>query len=72
MVYPLVPLFLTDVLGTTKTVVGIIEGIAESTASILKVFAGWLSDILGRRKLLMGIGYGVSVLSRPIIAGAAS
>jgi MFS family permease len=72
MIYPLVPLFLTEVLGTTKTAVGIIEGVAESTASILKVFSGWLSDFLGRRKLLMGIGYGVSVLSRPIIAGAAS
>jgi MFS family permease len=72
MVYPLVPLFLTDVLNTTRTAVGIIEGVAESTASILKVFSGWLSDVLGRRKLLMSIGYGVSVISRPIIAGAGS
>ncbi len=72
MIYPLVPLFLTSVLGTTKTTVGVIEGIAESTASILKVFSGWLSDRLGKRKLLMGLGYGISVTSRPIIAGAAS
>lgn len=72
MVYPLVPLFLTDVLGATKTAVGIIEGIAESTASLLKVVSGWLSDRLGRRKLFMGIGYGISVISRPVIAGAAS
>ena len=70
MVYPLVPLFLTNVLGATRTTVGIIEGIAEATASILKVFSGWLSDRLGRRKLLMGIGYGVSAVSRPVIANA--
>jgi len=44
MVYPLVPLFLTNVIGASKTSVGIIEGIAESTASLLKVFSGWLSD----------------------------
>lgn len=70
MVYPLVPLFLTSVLGATRTTVGLIEGIAEATASILKVFSGWLSDRLGKRKLLMGIGYGVSALSRPVIANA--
>jgi len=71
MVYPLVPLFLTGVLGTTKTTVGIIEGIAESTASILKVLSGWLSDILGKRKLLMAVGYGTSAASRPILYSAA-
>ncbi len=72
MVYPLVPLFLTSVLGASKTAVGLIEGIAEATASILKVFSGWLSDRLGKRKALMGAGYGISVLSRPIIANAAT
>ncbi len=72
MIYPLLPLFLTDVLGSTKLVVGIIEGIAESTASIIKVFSGYLSDRFGRKKLLMGIGYGISTLSRPVIAGALS
>ncbi len=72
MVYPLVPLFLTGVLGTTKTTVGVIEGIAESTASILKVFSGWISDRLGRRKSLMILGYGVSAISRPIIAAAST
>src|SRR3972149_7102023 len=72
MVYPLVPLFLTNVIGATKTTVGIIEGIAESTASLLKVFSGWLSDALGKRKLLMGIGYGISMLSRPALYAASS
>ncbi|MBI5237714.1 MAG: MFS transporter [Deltaproteobacteria bacterium] len=71
MVYPLVPLFLVNILGVSKTTVGIIEGIAEATASVLKVFSGWLSDKLGKRKLLMTIGYGISALSRPVIAGAA-
>ena len=66
MIYPILPIFLTTVLGASKSTIGIIEGIAESTASILKIFSGWLSYRLGKRKLLMGIGYGVSVLSRPI------
>lgn len=70
MIYPLMPLFLTNVLGATKTTVGVIEGIAEATASMLKVFSGYLSDRLGKRKLLMAVGYGVSVASRPIIAAA--
>jgi MFS family permease len=72
MVYPLVPIFLTGVLGATKTTVGVIEGVAEATASLLKVFSGWLSDRLGRRKLLMAAGYGISVVSRPVMAGASS
>ena len=70
MVYPLVPLFLSSVLGVQKSVIGLIEGIAESTASLLKVFSGWLSDRLGRRKWLMAIGYGISTLSRPLVATA--
>jgi MFS family permease len=70
MIYPLVPLFLANVLGVNKSLIGLIEGIAESTASILKVFSGWLSDRLGRRKGLMIAGYSISALSRPIIATA--
>lgn len=72
MIYPLLPLFLTGVLGTTKTTVGVIEGIAEATASLLKVFSGYLSDRFGKKKLLMGLGYGISVVSRPVIAGAST
>lgn len=68
MVYPLVPLFLADILGVDKAIIGLIEGIAESTASILKVFSGWLSDRIGSRKWLMAAGYALAVLSRPIIA----
>ncbi len=70
MIYPLVPLFLANVLGVNKSLIGLIEGIAESTASLLKVFSGWFSDRIGRRKYLMVLGYGVSVLARPIMASA--
>jgi len=70
MIYPLVPIFLASVLGVNKSLIGLIEGIAESTASILKVFSGWLSDRLGNRKYLMLTGYSISTLSRPLIAGA--
>lgn len=71
MIYPLVPLFLSNVLGVNKAVIGLIEGIAEATASLLKVFSGWFSDRIGNRKWLMALGYGISTLSRPLIAGAA-
>jgi MFS family permease len=68
MIYPLVPIFLSSVLGVNKSVIGLIEGIAESTASLLKVFSGWLSDKMGKRKILMVAGYGISAFSRPVIA----
>ena len=68
MVYSIVPIFLSSVLGVNKSLIGVIEGIAETTASLLKMFAGWLSDRLGRRKVLMVFGYGISTLSRPLLA----
>lgn len=68
MIYPLVPLFLANVLGTSKSLIGLIEGIAESTASLLRVFSGWFSDRTGNRKWLMTAGYSISTLSRPIVA----
>jgi len=71
MIYPLVPLFLSTTLGVNKSVIGLIEGIAESTASLLRVFSGWFSDRVGDRKWLMAAGYGISTLSRPLIALAA-
>ncbi|MGQ9569568.1 MAG: MFS transporter, partial [Thermodesulfovibrionales bacterium] len=71
MIYPLVPLFLSNVLGVNKSVIGLIEGFAESTASILKTFSGWLSDRIGNRKWLMVVGYGISTFSRPLVAIAA-
>ncbi len=71
MIYPLVPLFLSEVLGANKSIIGLIEGIAESTASLLRVFSGWLSDRIGSRKWLMAAGYCTATLSRPLIALAA-
>ena len=68
MIYPLLPLFLSGVLGVNKSLIGLIEGIAESTASLFKVFSGWLSDRIGQRKSLMLAGYAISTLSRPVIA----
>ncbi|MCL5735704.1 MAG: MFS transporter [Actinobacteria bacterium] len=68
MLYSLVPIFLSSVLGVNKSLIGVIEGIAESTASLLKMFAGWLSDKLGKRKGLMVFGYAISTLSRPLLA----
>jgi len=68
MIYPLVPLFLTGPLGAPATVVGLIEGLAESAASILKVPSGWLSDRLGRRRPLVFLGYSLSALGKPLLA----
>jgi len=68
MIYPLLPLFLANMLGVNKSLIGLIEGIAEATASLLKVFSGWLSDRIGQRKSLMLAGYAISTLSRPVIA----
>jgi MFS family permease len=68
MIYPILPVFLSDVLGSSKLFIGLIEGIAESTASILKIFSGWLSDKLGKRKFLVSLGYGLSSLGKPILS----
>jgi MFS family permease len=68
MIYPLIPLFLANVLGVNKSMIGLIEGIAESTASLLKTFSGWLSDRIRQRKNLMIAGYAISTLSRPLLS----
>lgn len=70
MIYPLIPLFLTKTLGASYLTVGIIEGIAESTASLMKVFSGWLSDKLKQRKSLTVVGYGLSMFAKPLLAVA--
>lgn len=66
MIHALLPVYLVTVLGTSALVVGVIEGIAEATASITKVFSGALSDRLGRRKQLAAIGYGLAAVTKPI------
>ncbi len=68
MIVPVLPLFLTVTLRAPVAAVGLIEGVAESTASILRVFAGWLSDRAGRRKPLVVAGYALSNLTKPLLA----
>ena len=65
MVINILPLFLSNVLGVKTNVIGLIEGVAEATASLLKVFSGWLSDKLRARKWLAVTGYGLSALVKP-------
>ena len=66
MIHSLLPVFLVGTLGASVALVGVIEGAAEATASITKIFSGWLSDRLGKRKLLAVLGYGLGALSKPI------
>jgi len=68
MIYPIIPIFLTSVLGAPMAVIGLIEGAAESTASLLKVGSGWISDTIGKRKPLAVFGYTFSTLSKIILA----
>jgi MFS family permease len=68
MIYPLIPLFLVNVLGATFIDVGFIEGVAESTASILKIVSGYLSDRFGKRKSLVYSGYAVAAIAKPLLA----
>lgn len=72
MIHSVLPLFLVSALGVNVLTVGLIEGIAEATASILKVFSGALSDYLGHRKGLAVFGYGLSTLVKPLFAIATS
>ena len=72
MVINLLPLFLSSVLGVKTNIIGIIEGVAEMTASLLKVFSGWFSDQLRARKWLAVAGYGLSALAKPFFYVAAS
>ncbi|MBU1153735.1 MFS transporter [bacterium] len=72
MIYPLVPIFLTSVLGVPVAIVGLIEGIAESTASILKAISGWLSDKLQKRKPFVIAGYSFSAISKILLSLAYS
>ena len=70
MVYPLVPLFLTSTLGAPLAAVGLIEGVAESAASLFKTAGGWLSDRLRVRRPLVIAGYALSAVSKPLMAAA--
>ncbi len=72
MIYPLVPLFLTTVLGASAGAVGVIEGLAESTAALLKLASGWISDRVAKRKPLVVFGYALAGFVRPLIGLAQS
>src|SRR5947208_17158908 len=67
MLFTLLPLFLSNVLGARTNVIGLIEGVAETTASLLKLGSGWLSDRLGRRKWLAVGGYAISTAVKPFL-----
>src|SRR5450759_3855176 len=72
LIHGLLPVFMVSSLGASAFSVGVVEGIAESTALIVKVFSGVLSDYLGKRKTLAVIGYGLGALSKPLFALALS
>ena len=71
-IHALLPLFLTTTLGASVALVGVIDGVAEATAAITKVFSGYVSDRIGRRKPLILLGYGLGALSKPLFPLAAS
>lgn len=72
LIHGLLPVFLVSALGVSVLTVGVIEGVAESTALIVKVFSGMISDYIGRRKGLAVLGYGLGALSKPLFAMAGS
>jgi MFS family permease len=74
IIHALLPVFLVGTLGASVALVGLIDGISESTASIVKLFSGYISDRIGRRKPLILLGYGIAALSKPLfpLAGSAT
>ena len=72
LIHALLPVYLVTVMGASMVTVGVIEGIAEATASIVKIFSGVISDWLGKRKLLVAIGYGLAAFAKPIFPLASS
>lgn len=68
MIFPLIPLYLVSVLGTGASVVGICEGAAETTASLIKAFSGYWSDRLKKRKPFVFVGYSLSAITKPLFA----
>lgn len=72
MIHALLPVYLVTTLGASALALGIVEGIAEGTASVVKIFSGALSDWFGRRKLLLVLGYGLGAFSKPLFPLATS
>jgi sugar phosphate permease len=72
LIHSLLPVFMTTALGASMATIGLLEGVAEGTAAITKVFSGAISDYLGKRKLLAVIGYGLGAITKPIFPLAAT
>lgn len=72
MIFNLLPLYLSNVLGVKTNIIGVIEGIADTTASLLKIFSGWLSDRVAQRKWLAVGGYALSTVAKPFLYWAVS
>lgn len=71
MIFPFIPIFLTSVLGASAVFVGVVEGVADASASVLKIVSGRISDRLKKRKPFAVLGYGLSALAKPLLAFAA-
>ena len=72
LVHSLLPVFMVSVLGASMVTIGVVEGIAEATASITKIFSGAISDYFGKRKLLVVLGYGLGAVTKPMFPLASS
>ena len=72
LVHSLLPVYMATILGASMVTIGFIEGIAEATAAITKVFSGVLSDYLGKRKFLVVLGYGLGAVTKPVFPLATS
>ena len=72
LVHSLLPVFMTSVLGASMVTIGVVEGVAEATASITKIFSGAISDYFGKRKLLVVFGYGLGAVTKPMFPLATS
>jgi MFS family permease len=67
LIFTLVPLFLSDVLGATSTLIGLVGGLSDSADSLFRIFSGWFSDKIGKRKLLTTLGYSISTVAKPFM-----
>ena len=67
MIFTLIPLFLSNVLGAATTIIGLVGGLSESFDALFRVFSGWYSDRIGKRKSLVVAGYSISTIAKPFM-----
>ncbi len=72
MIFTLLPLFITNILGASTVIVGLIGGISGSADAVFRIFSGWFSDKIGNRKSLAVLGYAISAIAKPFMYIAAS